>query len=167
MEKSAILSALLVQDKLIRFNLKMLETLLTEIKGDIEEINPLAEACLSEEELKRYKEALIRVEADLLVKISEIIDHMYDLYEVFNFDITFLATVPEELGREIERLNAISSINSKLELLQTILEEITLISEENNKLFAVLTPFRVYRELIRHGIEFNKRLYDLSLQKIG
>ncbi|MCS7195882.1 MAG: hypothetical protein N2648_00550 [Aquificaceae bacterium] len=167
MEKSLVLSALLVQDRLIRLNLQMLEALLKEIRADVEEVNLLAEACLSEEELKKYREVVLKVEAELLVKISEVVDHIYDLYEVFNFDITFLATIPEELGREIERLSVVSSINSRLELIHTILEEIVLIGEENNKLFTILTPFRVYRELIKRSLEFNKGLEELSFQKTG
>ncbi len=55
--------------------------------------------------------------------ISEVIDHIYDIYEVFNFDITFLSTLPEELGREIERLDAVNSINSKLELIIAIFKD--------------------------------------------
>ncbi|MEN3028631.1 MAG: hypothetical protein ABDH29_05350 [Aquificaceae bacterium] len=167
MEKSLVLSTLLVQDRLIRFNLQMLETLLKEIRADVEEVNLLAEACLSEVELKKYREIILKVEAELLVKISEVVDHIYDLYEVFNFDITFLATIPEELGREIERLSAVSSINSRLELIYTILEEIVLIGEENNKLSTILTPFRVYKELIKHSLEFNRRLDELSFQRTG
>ncbi len=145
----------------------MLEGILKEIKADVEEIDILAEACLSEEEQKKYKEAVLKVEADLLAKISEVIDHIYDIYEVFNFDITFLSTLPEELSREIERLNALNSINSKLELIIAILEEILLIAEESPRMSAILTPFRVYEEVLKQSIEFNKRLNDLSFQKIG
>ena len=145
----------------------MLEGILKEIKADVEEIDILAEACLSEEEQKKYKEAVLKVEADLLAKISEVIDHIYDIYEVFNFDITFLSTLPEELSREIERLNALNSINSKLELIIAILEEILLIAEESPRMSAILTPFRVYEEVLKQSIEFNKRLNDLRFQKIG
>jgi len=157
----------MVQDRLIRLNIQMLEGILKEIKADVEEIDILAEDCLSEEEQKKYKEAVLKVEADLLAKISEVIDHIYDIYEVFNFDITFLSTLPEELSREIERLNALNSINSKLELIITILEEILLIAEESPRMSAILTPFRVYEEVLKQSIEFNKRLNDLSFQKIG
>jgi len=167
MEKAGLLSALMVQDRLIRLNIQMLEGILKEIKADVEEIDILAEDCLSEEEQKKYKEAVLKVEADLLAKISEVIDHIYDIYEVFNFDITFLSTLPEELSREIERLNALNSINSKLELIITILEEILLIAEESPRMSAILTPFRVYEEVLKQSIEFNKRLNDLSFQKIG
>ena len=167
MEKVGLLSTLMVQDRLIRLNIQMLEGILKEIKADVEEIDILAEDCLSEEEQKKYKEAVLKVEADLLAKISEVIDHIYDIYEVFNFDITFLSTLPEELSREIERLNALNSINSKLELIITILEEILLIAEESPRMSAILTPFRVYEEVLKQSIEFNKRLNDLSFQKIG
>ncbi len=100
MEKAGVLSALMVQDRLIRLNIQMLEGVLKEIKADVEELSILAEACLSEEEYKIYKEVVLKVEANLLAKISEVIDHIYDIYEVFNFDITFLSTLPEELGKQ-------------------------------------------------------------------
>ncbi len=166
MEKAGVLSALMVQDRLIRLNIQMLEGVLKEIKADVEELSILAEACLSEEEYKIYKEVVLKVEANLLAKISEVIDHIYDIYEVFNFDITFLSTLPKELGREIERLNALNSINSKLELIVAILEEILLIAEESPRMSAILTPFRVYEEVLKQSLEFNKRLNELSLQKI-
>ncbi len=167
MEKSTVLTLLLVQDRLIRLNMQMLEGILKEIKADVEELSLLAEACLSEEEYQRYKKVVLKVEADLLSKISEVVDHIYDIYEVFNFDITFLSTLPEELGREIERLDAINSINSKLEFIIAMFEEILLLAEESPKMFAILTPFRVYREVIKQSLEFNRRLNGISLQKIG
>lgn len=166
MEKSSVLTTLLVQDRLIRFNLHMLETLLKEIKADVEEANLLADACpLKEEELKKYKELILKVESELLAKIREVVEHIYDLYEVFNFDITFLATLPEELGREIERLDAVAFINSRLEHIHNMLEHIVQLVNENSKLSVILTAFRVYRELIRHTIEFNRRLDGLNIRK--
>lgn len=166
MEKSTVLGTLLVQDRLIRFNLQMLETLLKEIRADVEETNLLADACpMEEEELQRYRESILKVESELLERIREVVEHIYDLYEVFNFDITILATLPEELGREIERLNAVAYINSRLESIRNILEHIVQLVEENSKLSAILTAFRVYRELIKHTIEFNKILDGLNSQR--
>lgn len=143
----------------------MLEGLLREIKADVEEMNLLAESCLSEGELKLYREVILKAEGDLLVKLSEIIDHVYDIYEVFNFDVTFLSNIPEELQRELERLNAVSSINSKLELLTAILEEILLAERESERLKAIITPFRVYKEVLEQGMSFNRKLEELSFQK--
>lgn len=165
MEKSAVLTMLLVQDRLIRLNIQMLEGILREIRADLEEINLFAEACLSEEEYVRYRDVILRVEAGLLARTCEVLDYIYDIYEVFNFDIAFLSTLPEELSREIERLDAVNSINSRLELIITALEEILLVAEESPRMSALLTPFRVYREVIKQGIEFNRRLGELSLQK--
>ncbi|MCS6875266.1 MAG: hypothetical protein NZ526_02130 [Aquificaceae bacterium] len=166
MEKSEVLGALLVQDRLIRFNLQMLETLGKEIKADIEEMDLIAQACLSREELEIYREALKKIKNELLSSISEAVEELYDLYEVFNFDITFLSTLPEELARDIERLDVGNSINSKLQLVYRALEDIIAISEEFCKVRKVLTPMKVYKELIIHGMEFNRRLYNISFQKI-
>jgi len=92
----------------------MLEMALKELRADIEELNFLAEVCLSkEEELKSYRQVIQKVEKDLFKSIDEVIEYLYDLYEVFNFEITFLANIPEELWREVERLDIPNSINSK------------------------------------------------------
>ncbi len=50
MRKLEVLKSLLVQDRLIKFNLDLLEGLLREIRADIEEIKILVESCLEEEE---------------------------------------------------------------------------------------------------------------------
>ena len=42
MEKSSVLTALLIQDRIIRYNLNMLEMALKELRADIEELNFLA-----------------------------------------------------------------------------------------------------------------------------
>lgn len=167
MERSVVFSNLMVQDRLIRLNIQMLEGLLREIKADVEEFNILAEGCLNEKELSSYRESIIKMEAELLSALSGAIDHLYDLYEVFNFDITFLATLPEELPREIERLDIAGTVNTILESIHTILTEVLASVEEDSRLSAIMIPFRVYREVIRQGIEFNRRLYDLSFQKTG
>jgi hypothetical protein len=46
MRKLEVLKNLLVQDRLIKFNLDLLEGLLREIRVDIEEIKILVESCL-------------------------------------------------------------------------------------------------------------------------
>ncbi len=162
-----VLNALLVQDRMIRLNLDILEGLLREIKADVEELNLLAESCLDEEELKLYRNVMLKAEAELLAKLGEVIDHVYDIYEVFNFDATFLATIPEELRREIERLDAVNAINSRLELLSTLIEEMLLVGENSYKLQTLMAPFKVYKEVLRHSIEFNKRLQELTFQRTG
>ncbi|GBC88596.1 hypothetical protein HRbin13_00720 [bacterium HR13] len=159
-----MLTAILVQDRLIRLNLSLLEGLLSEIKADIEESKILADACLDGKEMETYQKAMLVIEGNLLLKISEVLEHVYDLYEIFNFDITFLASVPEEIEREIERLDALNSINTKLELILSVIDELLLFEGESEKLKAILTPFRVYREVIEHSISFNKKVWDLVFQ---
>ncbi len=166
MEKSSVLTALLIQDRIIRYNLKMLEMALKELRADVEELNFLAEACLStEEELKGYDQVIQRVEKDLFSIIGEVIEYLYDLYEVFNFEITFLSNIPEELWREVERLDIPNSINSKIEDIASLLEDILQHERESPKLYAILTPFRAFLEVIRQALSFNKRLFESNFQK--
>lgn len=166
MEKSSVLTALLIQDRIIRYNLKMLEMALKELRADVEELNFLAEACLStEEELKSYDQVIQRVEKDLFSIIGEVIEYLYDLYEVFNFEITFLSNIPEELWREVERLDIPNSINSKIEDIASLLEDILQHERESPKLYAILTPFRAFLEVIRQALSFNKRLFESNFQK--
>jgi len=140
----------------------MLEGISREIKSDIEEGKILLEAFFNEEDKKKYESILLQLEENLLLKISEILDHIYDIYEVFNFDLTFLSSIPEELERELIRLDAIHSINTKLELIVTALDEILLLAEEKPCLKSLLTPFRVYKEVIKRTVMFNKALYRSS-----
>lgn len=166
MEKSSLLTALLIQDRIIRYNLIMLEMILKELKADVEELNFLAEVCLSEEEeLKTYKYVIQRVEDELFKSIGETIEYLYDLYEVFNFETTFLANIPEELSREVERLDIPSSINSKMEAIANLFKDILQCEKESPKLYAMLTPFRACLEVLRQALNFNKRLFESNLQR--
>lgn len=162
MKRLEVLSSVLLQDRLIRLNLDMLEGLLREIKTDIEEGKILMDAIMENESRKIYESILLQLEENLLLKISEILDHIYDIYEVFNFDLTFLSSIPEELERELERLDAISSINTKLEHLSAILSEMITLSGNRPCLMAMLTPFRVYKEVVERAIIFNKMLGGAS-----
>ncbi len=152
-----VLGSVLLQDRLIRLNLDMLEGLLREIRADIEEGKILLDAFLEEKDKERYQRVLLQLEENILLKkISEVLDHVYDIYEVFNFNLTFLSSIPEELERELERLDAISSINTKLESLLSAMDEIIALSEEGPCLKTMLTPFRVYKGVIECTIAFNK-----------
>ncbi len=134
----------------------MLEGLLREMKADIEEGKILMDALLEEKDKERYENILLQLEENILLKMSEVLDHVYDIYEVFNFDLTFLSSIPEELERELERLDAINSINTKLELLLSAMEEIIALSEERPCLKAMLTPFKVYKGVIERTMAFNR-----------
>jgi len=160
MKKSELLMNLLIQDKLIRFNLDLLEGLLRELRSDIEESKILVEACLEGQDRQSILKSLADFEEEFTNLISEALDQIYDLYEVFNFDITFLSTIPEELEREIERLDTVSSINRSLEILKRQLENLLSKSEWDEGTKAIFTPLRVYKEVLEHAISFNQKLGD-------
>ncbi|ADC88732.1 hypothetical protein Thal_0095 [Thermocrinis albus DSM 14484] len=165
MKKSEVLMSLLTQDRVIRFNIDMLEGLLGEIKGDMEEARVLVESCLEEGEKERISKRLSEFEKNFVSLLSEVLDYIYDLYEIFNFDITFLAAIPEELQREIERLDVVGSINARLEHLMNTLDQ--LLTEEDERIKAILTPFLVYREVIQQAMSFNRKFDLQNLQRIG
>ena len=158
MRKLEVLKSLLIQDRLIKFNLDLLEGLLREIRVDMEEIKILVESCLEEEERESLLKTLADFEANFKNLIVQALDYVYDLYEIFNFDITFLSNIPEELGREIERLDAVNSINKNLETLAKALEDIVSLADRDEKIKVILTPFLVYREVLEHGMAFNQKL---------
>jgi Rad3-related DNA helicase len=158
MRKLEVLKNLLVQDRLIKFNLDLLEGLLREIRADIEEIKILVESCLEGEEKESLLRTLADFEANFKNLIVQALDYIYDLYEIFNFDITFLSNIPEELGREIERLDAVNSINKNLETLAKALEDIVSLADRDEKIKVILTPLLVYREVLEHGMAFNQKL---------
>lgn len=157
MEKAKVLERVLVYDRILRFNIDLLTGIKSEIRADIEEARIMGEALLEEKGAKLVKDFLVKVEKDFLLKLSEALDSIYDEYEIFNFDITFLSSIPEEVGREIERLDLIGTVNAKLELLKGMLQEACRLPEENKSVEVVLTPFKVYCELLSHAIEFNKK----------
>ncbi len=158
MRKSEVLKSLLVQDKLIKFNLDLLEGLSREIKADMEEIKILVESCLEEKEREVFLKTLRSFEANFKNLIAQALDYMYDLYELFNFDITFLSSIPEELGREIERLDTVNSINRNLGVLAKELEEMLSLADWDERTKVILTPLRIYKELLEHGMAFNQKL---------
>jgi len=158
MRKLEVLKSLLVQDRLIKLNLDLLEGLLREIRADIEEIKILVESCLEGEEKESLLRTLVEFEANFKNQIIQSLDYIYDLYEIFNFDITFLSNIPEELGREIERLDAVNSINKNLETLAKAIEDIASLVDLDEKIKVILTPLLVYREVLEHGIAFNQKL---------
>ncbi|WP_461829251.1 hypothetical protein [Aquifex sp.] len=156
------LEKLLIYDRLLRFSLDLLTGIKEELKADIEETRIIAESVLSGEEGKKVEEFLLKIEELFLLKTDEVLDHIYDEYEVFNFDITFLSAIPEEIERELERLNLVETINTQLQLLIDILDEaFCLIPSDNEKIKIVLTPFRVYKELLLHAIDFNKKFENI------
>jgi hypothetical protein len=97
-------------------------------------------------------------EANFKNLIVQALDYIYDLYELFNFDITFLSNIPEELGREIERLDAVNGINKNLETLAKVLEDILNLADWDERIKVILTPLLVYREVLEHGMAFNQKL---------
>lgn len=158
MRKLEVLKSLLVQDRLIKFNLDLLEGLLREIRADIEEIKILVESCLEEEEKESLLKTLADFEANFKNLIVQALEYVYDLYELFNFDITFLSNIPEELGREIERLDAVNGINKNLETLAKAFEDILNLADWDERTKVILTPLRVYREVLEYGMAFNQKL---------
>lgn len=152
------LEKLLVYDRLLRFSLNLLTGIKEELKADIEETRLIAESVLDKEESKKVEDFLLKIEELFLLKTDEVLDHIYDEYEVFNFEVTFLSAIPEEIERELERLNLVETINTKLQLLIEILDEVfCLVPAENERIKIVLTPFRVYKELLLHAVDFNKK----------
>lgn len=144
-------------DRLLRFNIDMLTGIRAEIKADIEEARLLSDALLNDEDRKFVKDFLSRLEGDFLNLLSETLENLYDEYEIFNFDLTFLSNIPDEISRELERLDLISRINAKLENLKDKLADACFVPQTSKEVLVILTPFRIYCELINHAIEFNKK----------
>lgn len=161
MEKIKILEKVLVYDRILRFNIDLLTGIKSELKADIEETKILGEALLDKREQKLLSEFLIKVEEEFLLRLEEALDSIYDEYEVFNFDITFLSGIPDEVEREMERLELINTLNTKLQLLKELLNGACCLIEPNKKLEVILTPFKVYCELINHAIEFNIKFENI------
>ncbi len=157
MEKMGTLEKILIYDRILRFTIDLLMGIKTEIKADIEEARLIGETLLEEEEISKLKTFLERVEEDFVKKLDEVLDDIYSDYELFNFDITFLSSIPEEVEREILRLNLVDTLNRKLYDLKESLESACCFLDENPRMKVILTSFKVYNELLSHAIEFNKK----------
>ncbi len=158
MEKLEVLQQVLVYDKVLRFSIDLLMGIKGELKADLEETKLLAESLLSPEEKDKLEGFLSFMEMDFLPALEDILDGIYSEYEVFNFDITFLSNVPEELRREIERLELISSVNRGLSFLKEKIErELEKLSEESECIRTMMTGFSIYKDLIEHTLQFNEK----------
>ncbi len=156
MDRARVLERVLLYDRILRFAIDLLSGIREEIRADIEEARIIGESILTEEEIEHLNRFLARVSGEFMTKLDETLDSIYDKYEIFNFDITFLSSIPEEIERDINRLHLIDSINKNLEELKTHLLEMCN-SEMNTRMKAVVTPFKIYCKLIDHAIEFNKK----------
>ena len=161
MDKLQVLEKVFIYDRMLRFNIDLLTGIKMEIKADVEETKIIGESLLGEGELKLMGKFLNKVEGEFLRELENVLEEIYDEYEVFNFDITFLSNLPEEVGRDIERLELVSNINSRLKFLSELLSGACFLSDTNRKMEVIFTPFRVYCELINHAIEFNKKFENI------
>ena len=161
MERIKSLEKILVYDRIIRFNIDLLTGIKAEIKADAEETRILSESFLEEEGIEYIRNFLREVENDFIKRLDELLDHIYDKYELFNVDITFLSSIPEEVGRDIDRLRLIEDLNENLARLAGTLGKACQIGSKDRGIEVILTPFRVYCELINHAIEFNKRFENI------
>ena len=157
MDKLRTLQKVLAYDRLLRFTIDLLTGIKSELRADIEEVKILGESFLEERDRKEIKEFLAKVSGEFLKELDFVLDRIYDHYELFNFDITFLSGIPEEVEREIGRLDLINMINEDLKRLSTILEKACCDGDFNESTKAVLTPFLIYCRLINHAVEFNKK----------
>ena len=161
MEKIKALEKILIYDRIIRFNIDLLTGIKAEIKADAEETKILSESFLEEEGIEYIKSFLRDVENEFIKSLDELLDHIYDKYELFNVDITFLSSIPEEVGRDIDRLKLIEDLNNNLARLSGMLGKACHVDSKDKGIEVILTPFRVYCELINHAIEFNKRFENI------
>jgi len=157
MDKAKVLEKVLIYDRILRFTIDLLNGIKSEIRADVEEARIIGEALLEGEELRYLRDFLLKVEEEFLLKLRETLESVYDEYEIFNFDITFLSNLPEEIEREMERLDLVGTVNAKLELLRNSLSQACSPPKPDRRIEVILIPFKVYCELLNHAIEFNKK----------
>ncbi|WP_079653664.1 hypothetical protein [Thermocrinis minervae] len=133
-----------------------MEGLIAEIKADIEEGKFLADSLLEDDARDKYLRIISIVEGELLKRLYENLEYMYDMYELFNFDLTILANLPEELERELHRLDIIGTSNGRIEDILSTLDMIINLGEEDERLRSLITPFKVYRHMVEHAKNFCK-----------
>ncbi len=161
MDRIKTLQKVLLYDRLLRFSIDLLTGIKSEVRADMEEVRVLSESFLDEKDRERIGEFLAKVSGEFLEEVDRVLESIYDHYEIFNFDIAFLSNIPDEVGREVARLNLLEIINDDLSKLSGILEKVCCEGDYSEGLRAVLTPFLVYCRLINHAIEFNKKFENI------
>lgn len=156
MKHLAVLEKVFTCDRLMKLTLDIFLGIRGEIKADIEEILLIAESISNEEANQGLSCILKNIEKIFIPKLDEVIDSIYDDYEMFNFDISVFSNMVEYIEKDIKNIDPVNTLTARVDFLMLILKDILEPALDNEVLKALISPFLIYEEVLKHLSEFLK-----------
>ncbi len=156
MKHLATLEKVFTCDRLLRLTLDILLGIRSEIKADIEEILMIAESMDDGESLAILQGIFSGIEKIFIPKLDDVIDSIYDDYEIFNFDISVFSNMINYLERDIKNLDPVNTLAARVDFLLLVLRDMLEPAQDSEVLKTLITPFIVYEEVLKHLSEFLK-----------
>ena len=156
MKHLAVLEKVFTCDRLMKLTLDIFLGIRGEIKADIEEVLLIAESISNEEANHELSCILKNIEKIFIPKLDEVIDSIYDDYEMFNFDISVFSNMVEYIEKDIKNIDPVNTLAARVDFLMLILRDILEPALDNEVLKALISPFLIYEEVLKHLSEFLK-----------
>ncbi len=156
MKHLATLEKVFTCDRLLRLTLDILLGIRSEIKADIEEILMIAESVDDGESLTVLQGIFSGIEKIFIPKLDEVIDSIYDDYEIFNFDISVFSNMINYIEKDIKNLDPVNTLAARVDFLLLVLQDMLEPAHDSEVLKTLITPFIVYEEVLKHLSEFLK-----------
>ncbi len=156
MKHLATLEKVFTCDRLLRLTLDILLGIRSEIKADIEEILMIAESMDDGESLAVLHGIFSGIEKIFIPKLDEVIDSIYDDYEIFNFDISVFSNMINYIEKDIKNLDPVNTLAARVDFLLLVLQDMLEPAHDSEVLKTLITPFIVYEEVLKHLSEFLK-----------
>ncbi len=151
-----VLEKVFTCDRLMRLTLDIFLGIRGEIKADIEEVYMIAESLDSSDTNDIVNDVFNNLEKIFIPKLDEVIDSVYDDYELFNFDISVFSNMVDYIERDIKNLDPVNTLAARVDFLLFILRDILEPALDNEVTKTLITPFLIYEEVLKHLSEFLK-----------
>jgi len=164
MKNLAVLEKVFTCDRLLRLTLDILLGMRAEIKADIEEILMIAESMDDGETLSALHSIFEGIEKIFIPKLDDVIDSIYDDYEIFNFDISVFSNMINHLEKDIKNLDPVNTLAARVDFLLLVLKDMLEPAQHSDMLRTLITPFIVYEEVLKHLSEFLKSFEKIYMK---
>ncbi len=154
MKQLNILEKVFTCDRLMKLTLDIFLGIRGEIKADIEEVYVIAESIDTQEIDEIISNVCQNLEKIFIPKLDEIIDSIYDDYELFNFDISVFSNMIDLIERDIKNLDPVNTLAARVDYLLLVLSDILEPATCNEVTRTIITPFLIYEEVLKHLSEF-------------
>jgi len=84
------------------------------------------------------------IEKIFIPKLDDVIDSIYDDYEIFNFDISVFSNMINHLEKDIKNLDPVNTLAARVDFLLLVLKDMLEPAQHSDMLRTLITPFIVY-----------------------